>query len=216
VVFKEGYRKKENFACANWFALDFETPELSLAEALKIFCDMTHVIGTTRNHRVTKGGVTLDRFRVLLRADRMMDDLHTYEWNLKRVGQRYPVDIACLEAGRHYFPCRDIISAKEGDFLEEVEAPPIIDQVKTARDHYLRLQNRRLGTFPPWLDAFLHRGRCCRVGRNQTVYAAAVALRDLGKSEEEAARLIAAAPFNRDGFSEAELTRTVRSGFKRR
>src|SRR4051812_36731294 len=55
IVWQRGQRLKSNFIQAKWCVLDFENPEVKIHDIIRIFCDVPHVLGTTRNHQLTKG-----------------------------------------------------------------------------------------------------------------------------------------------------------------
>ncbi len=119
-IFRGGHRKKVNFMFADWLGLDFESPEFSLAEAVRLFCDMTHVIGTTRNHQVLKDGVVLDRFRVLIRLEHRCESRRDLEATMRAIAKKYPIDKSCVDAARHFFACKDIVSVLDDGYLQEV------------------------------------------------------------------------------------------------
>lgn len=213
-VFKDGYRSGANFLFADWVALDFDSPEMSLGDAVRTFCDMIHVIGTTRSHQVDKGGVTCDRYRVLLKPERRIMSLEDYRATMHPLARKYPIDRAAAEGARHWFPCKEIISVEGDGFTVEVGRGKTAAQLAAER-HFAQVRYQRSGQHPRWLRDFLETGATCRVGRNQTVYAAAITLAEVGMSEGEVVSIIEKAPFSREGFSREELERTVRSGFKR-
>lgn len=124
IHFKDGHRKQVNFIEANWCALDFETPEMTVEQAHNVFADRIHVIGITRNHRIEKGGVTLDRFRVLLKWEYPITDLRIYRWNMRQMTERYPCDPACRDGARFFFPCRAVTQMAGEGYLEEVDLHP--------------------------------------------------------------------------------------------
>lgn len=219
--FKDGYRTRANVIHANWLGLDFESAEMTLDQAVKSFADMIHVIGTTRNHQVEKDGVTLDRFRVLIKAERLMGPEEIYA-TLRHIAKRYPIDPSCIEPARHFFPCREIVSISDEGYLQEVTPPPPPPTEKEIMRAEIKatLARRRFeatGAMAPWIKAFLEQGRLCRAGgRNNTIYAVAVALRDLGLSQDTIYRMIQEAPISRDDMTEKQVAATIQSAIRRK
>lgn len=219
--FVDGYRKRENFIEANWLGLDFDSPEIGLKQIAKAVCDMVHILGTTRSHGVAKDGVTCDRFRLLLRAERPMSGGECLA-TLRRLAEKWPIDPSCIDLGRHFFACREIISVGEPDgYLQEVHRPPPPPteselRRRSSRARMARLRFERSGSVPRWLRAFLETGKLCKkTGRNNTIYAAAIALRDFGFSTDEIITMIEKAPIDRTDLSEHAILATINSGLRR-
>lgn len=146
-IWKDGRRLQENFLRADWCVLDVDSPEMPLADACSIFCDMTHLIGTTRSHQKEKGGVKCDRYRVLLKFDHPITDLRDYRFTMNRMVRRYPVDPQPKDGARFFFPCTEIIQASDDGYLEDcLEAPKEFERV-----HRAKLQGcKEAGTIPPY------------------------------------------------------------------
>ena len=213
-VFKDGYRSAANFTHADWLALDFDSPDLTLKEAVRIFCDSVHVIGTTRSHQAEKNGVTCDRYRVLLRPERRILAAADYTATVRSLAKKYPIDRAATDAARHWFPCREIVSVEPDGYEIEVERGKTDAQIAAER-HFAAAKLKRTGRLPRWLDRFLTDGVVCGVGRNQTIYAATIEMRQLGMGRDEIIARIKGSPFPRGDFSETEIEATVHSGFRR-
>ena len=119
VVYKDGRRLKANFLQSNWFALDFDDGEMRLEEACKTFCDTLSIIGTTKSHTKER-----HRFRVVLFSHKIVKDRHQYEYNLKKLIDKYPCDPAAKDAARFFWPCKEIIQVvKEGYSLDVYDLP---------------------------------------------------------------------------------------------
>jgi hypothetical protein len=120
--FKDGYRAEKNFQMAEAVALDFDSGELSLADAVNNFCDMQHIIGTTRSHQISKGGgPPVDRFRVVLRLEEPLTNLADYRETLRCLLYRYPADPAAKDGARFFFPCKEIVSVSDDGYLEPIK-----------------------------------------------------------------------------------------------
>lgn len=145
IVFKGGSRLEENFIESFWCALDFEDPAFSLEDASNAFCDMRHIIGTTKSHGIAKGAVpACDRFRVLLEWSEPIAALRLYRWNMRRIFERYPADKSCVDGARFLYPCREIISINADP---EAFTEPVHYEVPES------FENERLGLAPERVKA---------------------------------------------------------------
>lgn len=127
VVWRDGYRKKVNFLCADLLVLDFDDGEMTLAEAVEnYFCDYVHIIGTTKSHQVEKSDKPpCDRFRVVIPFEKRIRDLYTYEHQLRAARRNYPIDGGCKDGGRYFAQCKEIVSVNtEGEVWNIVAPPP--------------------------------------------------------------------------------------------
>jgi hypothetical protein len=131
IVWAGGVRKSDCFAAALWCALDFDDGVYTLADA----CDdvasagLTHVIGTTKSHGKAKDNApACDRFRLLLRFDRVVDSRALYERAMRAAMQDFNgADKSCKDAARFFFPCMEIVSAAKGFGywpIDDDETPP--------------------------------------------------------------------------------------------
>ncbi len=218
--FVDGYREKTGFIDANWLALDFDSPEITLEEVVKSICDMVHVLGTTRNHGVEKMGITCDRFRVLLRAERVMTAPECLA-TLRHLADRWPIDPTCIDVARHFFACREIVSVGDGDgYLQEVVQPPKLSP-RVATRQALHKTSRQLafarnGSLPRWVRRFLEQGVLVRSkGRNNTIYAVSRELGRFGLSADAIYELIKQAPLNLEDIKDSSILATINSGLKR-
>lgn len=207
ILFKEGHRIQSNFLSCMWCALDFDTPFLALADACKIFCDTTHIIGTTKSHQKEKGGIICDRYRVVLRFSQPITDLRTYRYNMKLMHQKYDdADRACLDGARFFYPCSEIISIVTGDYL--------IDVVTSVPDEFERFDTKPnaytgTGLIPPW--ARMQLKSVVPVGeRNTTFYRVAKDLAKSGFSYEDIWRVIVNSPTYKDDPMEGNVMEKLR------
>lgn len=120
-IYKEGHRHTRNFIKAQWLALDFDSGEMTLADACNTFCDMIHVIGTTRSHQKEKNGITCDRFRVLLKWTAPITCAKTYQYNMGKIIKSYDSDPSGSDAARHFFACKEIVSVSDDGYTQDVE-----------------------------------------------------------------------------------------------
>jgi len=219
-IWKLGHRSRNNFLYADWFALDFETHEFTLPQAVKTFQGQVHIIGTTRNHQKAKGDIPpLDRFRVLLKMNGKITDLKLYEFNVRSLAERYGADSACVDGARHFFPCTQIVSIEsEGELEPILPLPADFEEAAAIRDRWLR-KYASAGFVPSsiWrkLDVVIPPGK-----RNTTWYGFAKDLTVFGFTHEKIMKLILGSETYKGAVISPNLLREieqcVRSGQKTR
>ncbi len=207
VTWDGGRRRQDCFKRADLCVLDFDSPEMSLAEALRAFCDSAHIIGTTRNHQKEKSGITCDRFRVVLRFDRPITCLRSYVYSLQKVVSRYPADPSPKDGARFFFPCREIVSVATDGYTETAyEAPPPPD--RSVQIAALRRAGR-LGTIPAWAKRLVTEGAA--IGdRHTACYRLGAQLVHTGLSEEEIIGIVMQGPLAEIGAD--DVRRAVENG----
>jgi hypothetical protein len=124
-VWKEGIRLEDGFVYAQFCALDYDDGELTLEQAKKKYCDMTHIIGTTRSHQKPKGKEQkiCDRFRVLLKFEEEITDVKIYRATMQAMltSSLESADKKCLDGARFFWACNNIVSINaEGDYCQPV------------------------------------------------------------------------------------------------
>lgn len=119
IVFKNDYRKGENFLSASYLVLDFDEG-LTIDEFKQWASDKgyKYILGASRNHQVdkiTKSGAVkpaCDRFRVIMPFERTIENRWEYV-DCMRAVMAEPVlentDPACKDAARFFFPCQRIL-----------------------------------------------------------------------------------------------------------
>lgn len=131
IIYKENTRKQANFLKSVIIALDFDDGEMTLAQAVdNYFCDVRHIIGTTRSHQLEKNGIICDRFRVILQLERPVTTAREYRWQMKCAVKKYPIDPQATDAARLFYPCNEIVSVSDGELWEVYEVPSWFEDVK--------------------------------------------------------------------------------------
>jgi hypothetical protein len=126
ILWADGRRKSEKFMYADYAVLDFDRGELSLAEAVRLWADSKHLIGTTRSHQLPKDGLPpRDRFRVAIPWEKRISDAKIYRYNMEKLTERWPADSSCKDCARLFFPCREIVSQSDSGYGMSVLQPPI-------------------------------------------------------------------------------------------
>lgn len=221
IVWHEGRRKTDNFKESHWFALDFDDPGTPLEQAKNLFCDMIHVIGTTKSHQIEKHGVICDRYRVLLKWEKPITNWRTYQFNAERLISHHEADSACSDPARHYFPCIDIVSVcEEGYSLEWFPHPPDYKPEISGQEYldFLAHKQSRFensGKFPKHVQEFLELGKTFGEGRNQSCYVTACHMMECGVEPKDIILALQKSPFSRHPpWREAEITTAVNSAVK--
>lgn len=195
MVFRDGRRRTDHFISARWLALDFDSPEYPLAQALNEWCDTTHLIGTTKSHQRTKGDKPpCDRFRLLVPFDREITSIDEYVYNYDLMVERYGADSQAKDPARLFFPCEAIASTETSGLLQPVRLVP--EGVTTYSHREAAFQERTehyrdAKIIPSWLRARLDTeipfGK-----RNNAIYGLAKDLTGFGLAPEKIYSLVLA------------------------
>ena len=218
IVWSHCQRKEKNFYKAHYCALDFDEPEFTLDWAKRHFCDMWHIIGTTRSHQVEKGGIKADRFRVLLRFSRPICEVAEFKQNMKRIISHYGADENCYDGARCYYKCNEIISTNFGEdtYYEDVVA---YKKVEISAERRAELQarddeRRGYGIVTQFMKRFM--AVASPPGsRNKDCFVLGAECRRAGYSLDEATEILLATPtFRGTTDRQAEFLRTLANGYR--
>jgi hypothetical protein len=190
-VWKDGVRGKHNFLRADWYALDFDSGDLLLEDACNLWCDMVHIIGTTKSHQINKGGLIADRFRVVVKLEKTITSLNHYEYFMGEILKRVlEADKACLDGARYFWPCKEIVSLSSEGYVEEV--PEVFERELNKKQNRITAKDlgyTASGILNPWAKAQLERD--IPVGeRTVTCHRIAKDLLKIGKSFDETLQII--------------------------
>lgn len=203
IVWQSGRRLQARFLSSDWCVLDFDTPEMTLAQAVNAFCDCRHIIGTTKSHQKEKQNIVCDRFRVVIAWERRIISLDEYRYNMRRMLDNYPIDRKCLDGARYFYPCQEIVSFAEDGYRQEVHAAP-------AESETPRTRRTLPGVIPPWARSRLQQH--IPIGdRNQTFFRVSKDLMRAGFGADETYDII-----NKrlSGLSSVEIATLVGSARK--
>jgi len=205
-TFRNDHRTNENFERAELIGLDFDD-SLSLVDAQNLFKDQWHIIGTTRNHQKEKNGITCDRFRVILKAERVIDSNSDYKATVLAIFNDFPqADKACSDAARMFFQCNEIISSNTEGKLQPVvkyERPSL--QVVDA-PAYLK------GRLAKSTMEFILFG-ATEGSWNSAIYRAALDLNEQKYSHDEALTLLTKATINYNGELDSRDLGSIKSAY---
>lgn len=217
IIYKNNTRRTNNFAHSCIVGLDFDEG-MTLGQATQnIFCDMRHIIGTTRNHqKQKKDKLPCDRFRVIMQFEKMITDMRTYKWNVQRLVSHYESDNNAKDAARLFFPCVEIVSMGDG-YLVEVEEPPEWFMDNSAREAELSAY-AKLGDLPFWLKRNLA-NPVQQGNRNQAVFGMAMDLSKISFEKKYVESQLFESQVYKDNASDTEFVRgfnaTINSIFRR-
>lgn len=218
IVWAFGARKERNFVSCHFLALDFDDPETPLENAIhNVFCDMKHIIGTTKSHQKDKKGVRCDRYRVVIPFDTAITDLRQYKHNMKLAAVGHGADSQCVDGGRFFYPCTEIVSHQTGPDFESAPVspppPPPDPEVKARKDREIE-EHRLSGTYPSWIKNYLRHG--CRVGdRNRISYGIACDLAKCGYTFDQIMDMLFSSAIPYEENQRGEISTTVRSAINR-
>jgi hypothetical protein len=206
IVWENGRRLAANFKSAAWCVLDYDDGLTTVAQAVRMFADCAHVIGTTKSHQVAKGDrPACDRFRVLLKFERPITDLAAFKASMSYYVSRFRSDDQCVDGARFYWPCQNIISfSSEGERLE------IIQPVATPKKTFDFSAYREIKAVPRIFHDVLLNG--APVGkRNSACFLLGLNLWQCGFNADEITAMILKGPM---GLNESEVRRSVENGFR--
>jgi hypothetical protein len=196
-IFKNNYRKKENFESTNMMVLDIDSGP-TYDEAQLLFKEYDYLITTTRNHRKLKNGIVCDRYRVILKLESQISDNFTFDATWQSLYDKFPfIDKACKDSSRMYY--KSIGDPKPNNGKQ-------VKVIKAKQKSYDNTVKDLRGFYPP---SYLYaknwgvpQGR-----RNDTVFRISCELFRCGYIEDEVNELINAIT----DLPEYEIARTVKS-----
>jgi hypothetical protein len=159
---------------ANWVAIDIDDgggKSPTMQEILVTLEKLVHVVGTTKSHQKEKGGQICDRYRVAIALDGFCEEPAVYKRICNHFIERFNADKACSDAGRFFWPCKEIISVQEegdrfdfGTMVPEPAAPkpPAARETSGSGPSYERRRER--------IEAFRATGAYAEGCRNEAVY----------------------------------------------
>lgn len=216
---KEPYREKKNFLFSDFVGFDVDNTEgepYTLAQAIEDWADSACVIATTRSHQLPKNEhPPADRFRIITQWERRIETVEEYEYNTRRIlKHNEPFDAACVDATRCFYPCTKIVFANFDGFKQPVF------QYENSKTHIVKQLKKSLflnknETIQPNVHNFVEKGIVFGGSRNKSVYVTASNLLRCGIDLEKVIALIEKSPFDRAGFPNKELRRTIESAAKR-
>jgi len=221
IIWEDGFRKKQNFLTSEYLSLDFDDGRWTLDAALTWVMEHGYkaIIATTKSHQLekisSKGVVTpaTDRFRVVIPFSREIDDIETFEYNMKEVMKICPVDISCKDGGRFYFPCKEIVHFLDGgnypvieytDAMKKENSDGLLNHKKKLLEH------KKNSTISRWVFSVLY-GNTKTGDRHKTAYRMGAELKACGWTLEAIYAVCNSTNLKDIGVD--ELQRAVTNGF---
>lgn len=222
-IFKKNHRTNDNFIASYYMTLDFDDGATSVKEAARIFQDYEGIIGTSKSHGVVsdKNPQGADRFRVIIPWEKPITDPILYTYNMERIFNEYEVDTSCIDRGRFYFPCKEIVACQGGEDFYKFEVKPLPEgfakkQVDIKLDTILHLQAdfKKYRALKPWQRRFLHLGKLPDSGasRRWCMYYIARDLYFCGVDDDTIFRVLFHGNYDKTGIQ--NLEREVRDRMK--
>lgn len=206
IIWREGYRKSDNFLSCDFLVLDCDDGSWTLdsAKLWLLMNDYRGIIGTTKSHQIAKGGKpACDRFRVVVPWHETITNYDNYRANMEHILKTIPADKACKDGARFFYPCKKIEYFQDGKPFTWRTFPPV---VRRPPDRYYSQNGvlprflRDMISFPP-----------AEGSRNKHCFSVAFAMARYGFSEADA---IDAVRSMNIGLQESEAVRAARNGYK--
>lgn len=207
---RSSQRQQRNFVFADLIALDFDSGETTLEEAISNkFADMICMIGTTKSHQSKEK--PWDRFRVILLPGKRLNTVDDYRATCRHEAEFYGSDCAATDGARWFAPCKQVVHTnQEGEWIENIAAQ------KSAPDTAYEAARIQTGKIERWMRSALTYG--VEVGRKQNMaYAIALEGRKLGWSKDRTFQTIWSSPIplNHSDKVKQEIEKQVNSAFRR-
>ena len=190
-IFKNNYRKKDNFIQADFIAIDVDNDDpndtYTIEGAKEIFKDYKHIIMPTKSHRKDKNGRIADRFRVILFLETPITDAKNFTATWVELLNYYPAaDKACKDAARFYYPSPEVFSV-----MIKGKTWPVTDYVPVERnDLDIALSSTHKGKLSKQTMIFLTEGAPAG-RRNVSLFKAAKDMQEQGYTLDDCRARIA-------------------------
>lgn len=205
IVWFNGVRKSDRFLYADWIVLDFDRG-LKLTEALELFENHTHIIGTTKRHQtlIDSEGNKIDRFRVWLKSDERCSNISKYIYNTKILAKEFGSDDQAIDGARKFIPCKNIVSINEGKTIV------LREQVQYVKRDYVSNRNKFIPSFiMNMLTHGVEDGK-----RNYACYTIGKYLGNNGFCEGEIVNMIMCSNVPKNQWCVKEVTEAVKNGMR--
>lgn len=207
IVWKEGYRKTDNFIRAELCVLDFDDGAVTVSNAIDQCRDLGlwFLIGATKSHQVAKGEKpACDRFRLILRFSEPITNAPHYVQAMKRIIADWKSDPQACDGARWFAPCRNIVAAAAGNPIDVPQyTPPVVHFNK---HQYIWKKEKHL---PRWVSEVLTQG-IAEGQRNCTIYRVCKSLQKFGWTSDDVLALISKSNI----LPERELLTVVKSAYR--
>lgn len=222
VLWQPAVRNKKNYYVAQMCVLDFDGSK-TLAEAHEIFAPFKHLIGATAHHQIEKPSKTpgspsrpaCDRFRVALWFSAPIFSREVYEFNMKKIIERFGADKDGKGAHMKWKPCRTILARKDEGAsvlvetnIPEEETDEYWTKIKKAQLAKLKKDGKVIALPKQVIDTLT--GKVLPGGRNNALYRTCCDLFDLGYKLHEVRKLVEKLPWYYEASGEDALQSAAR------
>lgn len=191
LVWRDGVAKTDNFLYADFLVLDFDAPgDMTMAQVDNVLSDHQRIIATTKSHMKDKGGVTCERYRLIIPFSRRITDIAEYKYNYKLALKRFDwADHSTGDGARFFFPSTGIyVQDFDSEYTWDVVEVPQGNEVIAYQ------QGPITGKAPSWCLAFINDGRIYNNSRSLTCFYVATELFRQGFGEQKIRIAIKRAP----------------------
>lgn len=206
-VFRDNYRKIDNFEKADFIGLDIDEG-MTLAAAKHMFSGYIHAILPTKSHRKEKNGKVSDRFRVFLQLEEPITNINDFYETWYSLQDSFgAVDPAAKDPSRQFYACNSVTQVETNGVPVKVkkwvpkDTPPL-DTPKGVKGKLGKATLEFLALGAP-------EGR-----RNNELYKALRDLHQNNYSQKEAYNLVFDVSM-KSGLTEDEIDATVESAYNR-
>ena len=217
IIWADGHRKGDYFTECGLCVLDVDDG-MSLSGATDFVKQQgfSHLIATTKNHQLPKGGeLPCDRFRIILRFSQVILDRELYRFNIKKVVKSFGADRAATDLARIYQPCREIVSVSSGGCMA-VREPRKLDPITAAGLEKYRKFLASHKKVKPFAEEFIQSGRLDQTGgRKRTIYSVACELVRAGWRLNDIETAIKRSPIDWSGIDSRIVKAAVDSAARR-
>lgn len=217
-ILDNGYKSKTSFQRSFIGAIDVdEGGEYSLDQAMKEFCDTICIIGTSRNHQVEKNGVVCDRYRIFVVWEKPCVSIDAHANSLIPLQLDYNSDASANSGVQLFYPLKEIVAVNDSGYLQPIQAMPSDAsgfQTKTDIEMHRAMSN---GMRKGWVKRFLNEGKipAFHKSRNWCVWEVCLLLLIEGLKPGKILELVKGAPFDRQGFDNANFEARLKSAQRR-
>jgi hypothetical protein len=219
----DGHRHHSSFIGSRFAALDFDK-KITIKEVDDqcAKCGLFYVIAPTLSHQKEKlsGKKTeppCDRFRLILKFDRLITDFKEYQYNIGRLIRYTCSDSSGSDSARCFYKSSDIYSFSDGDSITAQTIPE--NYYKNIERMYNNKISKTIqtGILPDYIKLFLYEGVAFHEGvRHKSIISTAFFLKSVGYSMEETFQAINSSPFDRSrinnqkDISEEEIINAIK------
>jgi hypothetical protein len=213
ILWLQDKRLKAEFLSCKYAALDFDSGEWTLQDAMAFLDDkkLSGILGTSKSHQIAKGSKpACDRFRLVIPFAEVVVDRVVYEATMRKLAEDTPCDKACVDAARYFFPCKQIqgISGHAGTLTPALAlmAKEVKDKLAMRRGEHADLEK----PLPQWAQMALEFGVAINESRHKTCYRLGALLHLRGMTEDQIVELCLSSPIGDIGRE--DIGRAVHNG----